>query len=411
MLGLTAPGSVAAAPQRSTAQEIDDAGEECTEAIPEQASIAGVLDDGRNVDLDVHVLLDGVSVERATDVMARAAKAYAPLKITLKTTFQEVDFPAQRTEPEFLDGPSEPTSDSTYMFQKSKDTTGGKRPVNADVVYLLSSDNITGTTAGQADCIGGVRYASRAFAIGENDAEEEGSGLFICCRWTTAKVAAHEIAHLLGAHHHYANCAEGAPAAVEDSQLLTCTVMFNDVGAVNLHFSTLEAAVVRGHVIEFADRKPVTDPPPTPRPTSSASPTPFSRPSPSASASTQPSDPSPAPVSSPTPQATAPPESDPDPVTYSRSVDFDISGRKATGRVNAGDARSCSAGVQVMLERRSRGEWSKEDAAVTRDDGSFRFRLAGGKGSYRAVVAESTGRSDGQRYTCAAAASQPARRR
>ncbi|MDP9067870.1 MAG: M12 family metallo-peptidase, partial [Actinomycetota bacterium] len=241
----------------------DQDAEDCFEFIPAEQSVAGVTDDGREVVLDVHLVLDGVSTSRAAEVVQQAQHAFTPLRIKLQPTFQQVSFPPQKMAPEFQLSQPVPASDADYLMQKTKEAVGGARPANSDVVYLLTDDAITGGAAGKADCIGGVRYPSRAFGIGEED--EDWGGLQVCCTRTTAKIAAHEIAHLLGAHHHYANCAEGAAEKLDDPHLGTCTMMFNDVGLVNLRFSVLEAAVVRGHAIKFADRAPEeTQPQPEP---------------------------------------------------------------------------------------------------------------------------------------------------
>ncbi len=60
--------------------------------------------------------------------------------------------------------------------------------------------------AGVAYCIGGVRYADTAFAIGEGSSPWETT---LDDKTFSAKIAAHEIGHVMGAHHHYGNCVEG----------------------------------------------------------------------------------------------------------------------------------------------------------------------------------------------------------
>jgi hypothetical protein len=359
-----------------------DAEEECSEFVPVEASLVGITDDGRRIFLDVHVLLDGVSTYRATQVMEQVQKAYAPLNISLRTTFQAVSFPPQRVEPEFVtDADSVPVSDSAYFFTESKAAVGGTRPPNVDVVYLLTSDRITGTTAGVADCIGGIRYPDRAFAIGEHEQDAPRDGIAFCCTWTTAKIAAHEIAHLLGAHHHYANCAEGAPAAVDDSQMFTCTLMFNDVGAINLAFSSLEAAVVRGHALKFADR---------PDETVEAEPEPESEPEPEP-------EPEPSPSSAPDQAA-----------SYMRSLSLELVRHLvARGRVDSPEASACAAGVEVRVERRKGGRWIEIGQTTTGDDGRFRLELPDRSGTYRAVVDELSQQEESEPYTCDSARSAP----
>ncbi len=65
-------------------------------------------------------------------------------------------------------------------------------------------------------------------------------------------IAAHELGHLMGAHHHYGNCGEGAPS-VQGGGPTPCTVMFPAMIRMNAgNFGTFEGAVVRGHAVDFA---------------------------------------------------------------------------------------------------------------------------------------------------------------
>jgi hypothetical protein len=59
--------------------------------------------------------------------------------------------------------------------------------------------------------------------------------------------------HLLGAHHHYGNCAEGDRDTAGGGEPSVCTLMWTvQVSHVGLSFGTLEAAVIRGHAVDFA---------------------------------------------------------------------------------------------------------------------------------------------------------------
>lgn len=66
----------------------------------------------------------------------------------------------------------------------------------------------------------------------------------------TAKIMAHEVSHLLGAHHHYANCAEGIPTATMTDMASLCTLMINDLGLASQNLSTLNGAITRGYLDE-----------------------------------------------------------------------------------------------------------------------------------------------------------------
>ena len=107
----------------------------------------------------------------------------------------------------------------------------------------MTSKNITAAgalgddVAGLADCIGGVRFPSRAFAVGETIAPREGTG----------KTMAHEVGHLLGGHHHYTS-PEGMLAA--DPNLLD--LMGPSLSLISLRFSTLNSLMVKGHAQKYA---------------------------------------------------------------------------------------------------------------------------------------------------------------
>lgn len=238
LLALGAPGAQA----QSLDEEV-----ECLEAVPAAASVAGVTDSGQRVAVDVAVLLDGVSAARGAEVMARAADAYRPLGLDLVTV---------SSTSVALDG-----RDAISLIEQSKAHFGGARPAGADLVYTLTSKDLTVSgdfgdndgVAGLADCIGGVRFPHRAFAVGEEFAYENlDAGPFTFYRDATAKIAGHELGHLLGAHHHYANCAEGAEGASTVTDVSPCSLMANFVDFLALKFGTAESAVIRGHSLEYA---------------------------------------------------------------------------------------------------------------------------------------------------------------
>ena len=93
-----------------------------------------------------------------------------------------------------------------------------------------------------------MAYADRAFAVGEfTPIAQTSLVLYALGTHFAAKTFAHEVGHLMGAHHHYANCAEAAvPGAAP------CTLMFNFVDIQKLQFSTLNSLVVRGHAQLYA---------------------------------------------------------------------------------------------------------------------------------------------------------------
>lgn len=214
----------------------------CLEAVPAALGIPGVTDLGQTVSLDVAVLLDGVSVGEADQIMTKAAESYAPIGVDLNVvSYTPVTFTG---------------TEGSDMIQQAKNHFGGVRPQGSDLVYILTSKDITtdGDTglAGLADCIGGVRFAHHAFAVGEAvGIEEDVIGPFRLMVDAHPEVAAHEIGHLMGVHHHYANCVEGSLQGDLDD-LSPCTLMFNFVDFQSLNFSLLEGAAARGHAVQYA---------------------------------------------------------------------------------------------------------------------------------------------------------------
>ena len=213
---------------------------ECLEAVPAALSLPAP---GRDVvRLDVRVLLDGVSPARGQEVFETARGAYAPLSIALTATFEQVSFTG---------------ASAGGLLEQAKGRFGGARPAGTDIVYVLTAkdieDQAQDSVAGLADCIGGVAFADRAFAVGEVfDPDTSALGSIVLARQLTARVAAHEIGHLMGAHHHYANCVEGILSGLGQGELSPCTLMFNAADVASLEFSTLNGLVVRGHAEAYA---------------------------------------------------------------------------------------------------------------------------------------------------------------
>lgn len=190
---------------------------ECLALIP-----GAIATDSTPVTLGLRMVLDGVSVEQAAEAIAIAQTSYTPLGITLSVSYDSASFS---------------TNDGLALIEQVKQFYGGSRPAGTHLVYALTSKDLTGGTLndssllGQADCIGGVSNPNNAFAVGELHPD------------LGAATLAHELGHLLGAHHHYANCAE---ALIQGGNNL-CTLMFMDAGLAALPFSALNGLVVRGH--------------------------------------------------------------------------------------------------------------------------------------------------------------------
>lgn len=209
----------------------------CTELVPHTISLTTAP-----VSLEVRILLDGATQAVAEKAVVAMRKAYDPLAITVVPSYQQVSFTG---------------NDASELNQQAKDLFGGQRPVGVDVVYTMTTKDITesGPTgdnvAGLADCIGGVRFPDHAFAVGEVIPDGPGSLLDLiplpALRDGTGKTMAHEVGHLMGGHHHYSSV-EGLLAS--DPNVLD--LMGPVLDLVSLKFSTLNALVVRGHAQMYA---------------------------------------------------------------------------------------------------------------------------------------------------------------
>jgi hypothetical protein len=198
-----------------------------------------VTDNGRKVALDVAVLLDGVPSATATKVFATVRKSYAPLAIVLRVvSYRTVSFVG---------------NDAERLIDQAKRVFGGAVPAGTDAVYTITSKDIKGLNsgvAGLADCIGGVRYRNRAFAVGEVVRAVHVDPIVFYSEGS-ARIAAHEIGHLLGAQHEHANCAQGA-TDFSLADPTPCTLMSNFADVVSRDFGVLESLVVRGHAVNYA---------------------------------------------------------------------------------------------------------------------------------------------------------------
>lgn len=234
--GVVAQRSQGAVAQRSQGDdpfEVDIT--RCAELVP----TAVATGPPRPVTLDVVVLVDGNPGVAPATVMATAGRAYRPLGITLRPSFRNVS----------LSGAS-----ASGLIQQARSRMGGRVPGNADVVLVLTDKDIqedgVSSVVGMADCIGGVAFPNRAFAVAEVLSPSDDRialGPVALARNLSAKIAAHELGHLLGAQHHYANCVEGIASSLTQLEVSPCTVMFNSVDLAALNFSTLNGLVVRGH--------------------------------------------------------------------------------------------------------------------------------------------------------------------
>lgn len=198
-------------------------------------------DDGRVVDIDVLVLLDGITTTRADAIFADVRTAYSEIGLNVVTTYQTTALTK---------------IDAVDLMQEARTLLGGAVPAGYDMVEILTSKDLPGTPdpAGVAYCLGGVHDPRYAFEVSEGaDADTIRVGAVIVNTKKGAKVTAHEMGHLFGGQHELANCAEGAAAHVELPSNGLCTLMFYNTELIGLHFSTANARYVRGYALRYAD--------------------------------------------------------------------------------------------------------------------------------------------------------------
>lgn len=251
---LVLPGSSYSGVAQPSRGEPVDVVTECLELIPENIGGLPVLDTGERVELSVMLLLDGTDATAAKAIMARAAESYRPLNI---------DLVLKKTKTVAYT-----TTISSEILAAAKSTVGGKPPNGIDIVGVFTNKTMqsatggAGTVVGQADCIGGIRWDETSFFVASDirDIENPTTGTTGTLASmglnpnvdAASEVFAHEIGHLMGAHHHYANCVEGILSKGSMNDVSPCTLMFPAVNFASLNFAALEGMVVRGHAVNHA---------------------------------------------------------------------------------------------------------------------------------------------------------------
>ena len=237
----------------------DDEPRDCLEAAP--AAVGSSVIGSRAV-VDVLVLVDGASLSEAAADMSTAAAPYDKAGVDLRLTFRKQSFRSDG-EMQYTETRRKQTINSNRAISDARDLfPGRKRPHGFDLVYVLTEkavwkghpDSAEDESrdygiAGEASCIGGIRFPERAFAVGEWEAGTEVHGLKVAPDFTAA-LAAHELGHLMGAHHHYSVCGTTAAGAA-DRRTDLCTTMFPEITGMGLQFSPINAAVVYGHAEQF----------------------------------------------------------------------------------------------------------------------------------------------------------------
>lgn len=227
---------------RAFPKQTYDVEQDCGPQAPAHLALRGVTDEAETISVDLLVLLDEKATKTiAQRVFAEAARSYEPLGIKLRVAgYRKVQ----------LQG-----SDTPSLISQSKALVGGAVPKGIDVVYTLTTKSPLTVlnqpiAGGQADCIGGIRFPNRSFVVGAF-VEPVPIGPLTFHVYSSARVAAHEIGHILGGQHQMGNCVEGITDFATDDPT-PCTLMSEAADFDSRHFGTLESAVVRGYAVAYA---------------------------------------------------------------------------------------------------------------------------------------------------------------
>lgn len=196
--------------------------------------------------LHVLVLATPGDLPLAREAARDAARAYDAVGIQLKTTVRAITVPKLGE-----------ATDDWLAFLKKK--MGGKRPAGTDAVYLATTQRLD--SGGRADCIGGVADDDSAFAVGmlevagivgvsingidlPIDPAKDGPPI----PHMGGLVLAHELGHLLGAHHHYG---EGCKPHAADPQHACDLMQTLSPQTLGLYFAPVTTAVIRDHADRY----------------------------------------------------------------------------------------------------------------------------------------------------------------
>ena len=214
---------------------------ECTSALtPEEMPAFDLTTDPR-LDLDVRILAESRDLRTAKQHMRTTVAAYDRIGIEVDATYDSIEVPEEwNNAPELF--PDRPAED---LWKLIKNHYNGVRPKGVDLVYYFTRY----WGGGMADCIGGVRYPDTAFAFGSIDYAIEST--VPAPHVDEGVIAAHELGHLLGAHHHYSDCA-AAPVGATYGWAAVCTTMSPLATTASPVFGTLEQSFVRHYTEKYA---------------------------------------------------------------------------------------------------------------------------------------------------------------
>ena len=229
-----APAGVARLPE---APVIDRAEPDCQQIPPEVTPPLAL--EKTPLPLEVRVMVEREHLSLAREHMEVTRGAYERIGVRMKVRYDIVVPPAWPSG-----AFDQPSADEIFEFVKGH--YGGKRPAGVDLVYFMTRY----WSGGIADCIGGVRFPDQAFAIGSIDYSIEGA--VPSPTGNEGVIAAHELGHLLGAHHHYSNCTEALPSGATRGDYNACTTMSPLATTASSTIGLLEASYIRHYAAEYA---------------------------------------------------------------------------------------------------------------------------------------------------------------
>jgi len=205
--------------------------------VAPEATAATALDSNQKVRLRTLVLVDRAGLEVGPKIMRRVIEEYGRIGLVLDVTYRPIS----------LSG-----TDSEQLMKDARAQLARAHVTGFKLVHVLTGRYLA--NVGQAYCIGGIRYAKYHWALSISEAgyleswQRFGKTAF---KGGPALVAAHEIGHVLGAHHAHGNCAENADAALASGEATICTVMDTTLYQSQLRFGRTERAVMRGFAIRY----------------------------------------------------------------------------------------------------------------------------------------------------------------
>ena len=224
----------------SAAPVIDTDAEECTSSLTPEVVPPLAVETDPVLPLEVRVMVESADLAEAKKHLAVTRTAFGEIGIKLKVRYDAVVPPAEWTAGMLR----EPSGDEIFEFMKGH--YGGVRPAGVDAVYFITRY----WSGGLANCVGGVRRADSAFAFGSLNYKWEGTVDIPTAN--EGVIAAHELGHLLGAHHHYSNCTEALPSGALRGDFNPCTTMSPFATTASSTFGLLERSFVRHYTEQYA---------------------------------------------------------------------------------------------------------------------------------------------------------------